>query len=290
MIRGMTGQASRRFSTPVLDAEMDLRSVNSRFFEFRLKSPPKYAAFEGEARRIISQSLGRGKIELGIRAVEKQVSSQALINPVLAEAYLNESRILAEKLGLPFNMTIREILSLPQVLNTENGELDEDSAKRFGVELQALIDSILPMMYTEGKSTVKDIENSLSVIEEAMTTIEVAYPQALERYKQQLLERVLEVSALKAPEERLAVEIEIFASRTCINEEVVRLKNHLGVTREILSGKRDGGSKELDFIAQELNRETNTIASKSSDYKITEKTIVIKSEIEKIREHYRNIV
>ncbi|MGL5255299.1 MAG: YicC/YloC family endoribonuclease [Brevinema sp.] len=290
MIRGMTGQASRRFSTPVLDAEMDLRSVNSRFFEFRLKCPPKYAAFEGEARRIISKTLGRGKIELGIRAVEKQVSSQSLINPVLAEAYLNESRILAEKLNIPFNMTIREILSLPQVLNTENGELDEETINRFGAELQSLIDSILPMMHTEGKSTVQDIEKSLSLIDEAVLIIKDTYPIALERYKQQLLERVLEVSSLKAPEERLAVEIEIFASRTCINEEIVRLVNHLKVTREILSGKRDGGSKELDFIAQELNRETNTIASKSSDYKITEKTIIIKSEIEKIREHYRNIV
>lgn len=291
MIRGMTGQASRRFSTPAFDAEMEIRSINSRYFEFRLKCSTRYASFEGEARRIINNKLARGKIELNLRITEKQLDSQqALINPVLAQAYYNESKKLAETMKLPFSLSIRELLSLPQVLNSEGGEIDEETSALLGKELESLIEAALPMMVTEGEATVKDILQSISLIEGSVKLIAQRYPAALEKYKQNLAERVQEICQTKPSEERLAVEIELFASRTCVNEELVRLKNHLDVSRQILLGKRPGGSKELDFIGQELNREANTIASKSSDYAITEQSIVIKSEIEKMREHYRNIV
>ena len=149
---------------------------------------------------------------------------------------------------------------------------------------------MLPMMIEEGKSTLEDVQKSLDIMVKSLEFVKIKYPQVLDKYKSALRDRVLEVSSLKPSEERLSLELEMFASRTAINEEIVRLDNHIRVMQDILLGKRPETSKELDFIGQEMNREVNTIASKSSDFEITEQTIILKSEIEKMREQFRNLV
>ncbi len=291
MIRGMTGQASLRFSTDTFDVEMEIRSVNSRYFEFRLKCPSRYYALEIGARKLISKKLARGKVDLSLRINEKEVlSKSSLINKPLAKAYLEESQKLAQELNISDIITMRELLSLPQVLNVDMSDVDESVLKLFLDKLDVLIDQMLPMMMTEGESTVNDVNASLTTMENSLSFIKKQYPQVLEKYKENLKERVREVTQTKTPEERLSVEVELFASRTAINEEVVRLDNHIRVMKDILVGKRKDGSKELDFIGQEMNREVNTIASKSSDFEITEQTIILKSEVEKMREQFRNIV
>lgn len=292
MIRGMTGKASLRFSTDNLDVEMEIRSVNSRYFECRVKAPSRFGFLEMDARKIISNKLARGKIDLGIRVVEKQVSpNTSLINIPLAKAYLEESKNLAKELNISDTISLKEILTLPQVLNVEMSEVEEKIANLFIAKTEELVDQMLPMMITEGQATIVDVKSSLSVMEGAVDFIQDRYPSILEQYKQNLKDRVLEVTTAKAPEERLLIEIELFASRTAINEELVRLKNHIRVMHESLDGvRKDVSSKELDFIGQEMNREVNTIASKSSDFAIVEHTIILKSEIEKMREQFRNIV
>ncbi|MGL4394254.1 MAG: YicC/YloC family endoribonuclease [Brevinema sp.] len=291
MIRGMTGQASCRFSTDLFDAEMEIRSVNSRYFEFRIKTPPSYAALEIEARRIVMQKLGRGKIDLALRITEKDADvKNVLINTNLAQKYVEDARKLAQDLGISADISIREVLSLPQVLSVGNEEIDPDATKLILAELDKLVDKMLPMMLVEGESTLKDINTSLEKMEQSVAFIKDRYPKVLDRYKENLKARVLEVCAVKPAEERLAVEIELFASRTAINEELVRLDNHISVMKTMLGDSRSETSKELDFVAQEMNRETNTIASKSSDFEVTEYTIILKSEIEKMREQFRNIV
>lgn len=292
MIRGMTGKASLRFSTDNLDVEMEIRSVNSRYFEFRVKSPLRYGFVEMEARKIISKKLERGKIDLGLRVVEKNVTpNSSLINIPLAKAYLEESQQLAKELNISETISLKEIMSLPQVLNSDTGEVEEKVVNLFVLKINELVDQILPMMITEGKTTIEDIKNSLNIMNTSLSFIQQRYPLVLQKYKEVLKGRVLEISTIKAPEERLLIEIELFASRTAINEELVRLENHIRVMLESLDGiRKDVSSKELDFIAQEMNREVNTIASKSSDFEITEHTIVLKCEIEKMREQFRNIV
>ncbi|MGL4561260.1 MAG: YicC/YloC family endoribonuclease [Brevinema sp.] len=291
MIRGMTGQASCRFSTDLFDAEMEIRSVNSRYFEFRIKTPASYAAIEIEARKIVLQKLGRGKIDVALRINEKDADiKNVLINTQLAKKYLEESHQLATLLGISQEISLREILSLPQVLNVGSIEIDPKSTTIILNQLDQLIDKMIPMMLTEGQNTIIDVSHSLDKIAHSVSFIKERYPKVLDRYKENLKIRVLEVTETKPSEDRLAIEIELFASRTAINEELVRLDNHIGVMRAIFNQTRHESSKELDFIAQEMNRETNTIASKSSDFEITEHTIILKSEIEKMREQFRNIV
>ncbi|MGL4388646.1 MAG: YicC/YloC family endoribonuclease [Brevinema sp.] len=291
MIRGMTGQASCRFSTDFVDGEMEIRSVNSRYFEFRIKTPPSYSAIEIEARRTVLQKLGRGKIDLSLRITDKDADiKNVLINTNLAQKYVQEGRRLAQEIGIAPDISLREVLSLPQVLNVGSDEINPESTKIILKELDQLIDKMLPMMFTEGESTLKDITISLDKMEQSVSFIKERYPKVLDKYKENLKARVLEVSEIKHTEERLVIEIELFASRTAINEELVRLDNHISVMRSMLDGSRSENSKELDFVAQEMNRETNTIASKSSDFEMTEHTIILKSEIEKMREQFRNIV
>jgi len=290
-MRSMTGQASLNFSTDDFDVELEIRSVNSRFFEFRVKTPPRYSILEIEARKIISKRLMRGKIDLNIRINEKSSKIQGtLINTQLAQSYLEECRTLAKVLNISDTLNLRELISLPQVLNNDLGEINSEYITIFIKQIEVLIEKILPMMYAEGESTHRDVSNSLDIIEESLKQIKKQYPHMIKKYKSLLRERVLEISSMKVEEERLSIEIELFASRTAINEEVVRLSNHILVMREIFTKKRKGNSKELDFIAQEMNREVNTIASKSSDFEITEQTIILKSEIEKMREQFRNII
>ncbi len=292
MIRGMTGKSSLRFSTDNLDVEMEIRSVNSRYFEFRIKSPLRYSFLEIEARKIVSKKLERGKIDLSVRVNEKSnIPSGSLINTTLAKAYLLESQQLAKELNIADTMSLKEILSLPQVLNVDMGEVEEGVVALFNTKIEELIDQMLPMMITEGEATIVDIKQSLSLMEKSLEFIKDRYPQVLDKYKNALKERVLEVVTVKPAEERLLMELELFASRTAINEEVVRLASHISTMQESIDGvRKDVSSKELDFIAQEMNREVNTIGSKSSDIEITENTIILKREIEKMREQFRNIV
>ncbi len=292
MIRGMTGKASLRFSNDTMDVEMEIRSVNSRYFEFRIKTPQRYGFLEIEARKIVSKTLERGKIDLSIRVNEKSAPNEgAMFNAVLAKAYLDESRALAANLGINSDISLSTLINLPQVLNSDTSEVSESVIKLFNSKIEELVKSMLPMMLEEGDATKKDVDNSLEIMTESMEFIKDRYPAVLDKYKQSLIDRVKEISAAKAPEDRLAVEVELFASRTSINEELVRLESHIKIMKESIDGlRKDISSKELDFIAQEMNREVNTIASKSSDFSITEHTITLKREIEKMREQFRNIV
>ncbi len=292
MIRGMTGKASLRFSNDTMDVEMEMRSVNSRYFEFRIKTPQRYGFLEIEARKIVSQKLERGKIDLSIRVIEKSVPNDgALFNTALAKAYYQNAESLAKELGIENSLSLSALIALPQVLNSDSAEVSDDTVKLFKSKIEELTDSMLPMMLEEGEYTKKDVDNSLTIMSDSLEFIKERYPLVLDKYKQSLIDRVCEISTAKAPEERLAVEVELFASRTSINEELVRLESHIKIMKESIDGARkDVSSKELDFIAQEMNREVNTIASKSSDFSITEHTIALKREIEKMREQFRNIV
>jgi len=181
-------------------------------------------------------------------------------------------------------------MNLEGIINLERVG-DEEELEKIVIEmLNNLIVRIIEMMNREGMKTREDIESSLSRINESVGVIEALYPQSIEKYKESLRERIQEMSANKIEDNRLMMEIEMVSSRTAINEEIVRLKSHLAQFHNVLVGKIHGDSKKLDFIGQEMNREANTIASKSSDYSIIENTIVIKGEIEKIREQLRNLV
>jgi uncharacterized protein (TIGR00255 family) len=294
MVRSMTGFASDFRSTNRYDITMEIKSVNSRYFEFKLKSPQPVDAFENDIKNVVFEKLRRGKIDFFLRVVEKDAENyQVVVNLELGRKYRTALASLAREVGVTADMNLRDFVSLPHMLEVERKAEDEELSRTLLAMTESVVDKVLEMMYVEGKRTQDDIEASLAAIRTALAAIEKIYPEALEKYKKNLTERISELVGQEASSplasNRILMEVELVASRTAINEEIVRLGSHIQQFEAILSGKAKGDSKKLDFIGQEMNRETNTIASKSSDYGIVENTIVIKGEIEKIREQLRNL-
>ncbi len=290
-MRSMTGFASEMKCTDKYDIFIELKSVNSRYFEFKVKSSYYLNELEVLIRNIVFEKLNRGKIDLFIKVVEKHADNyEVVVNKDLAKKYENALISMAKELGIVAELAVRDFMNLEGIINLERVG-DEEELEKIVIEmLNNLIVRIIEMMNREGMKTREDIESSLSRINESVGVIEALYPQSIEKYKESLRERIQEMSANKIEDNRLMMEIEMVSSRTAINEEIVRLKSHLAQFHNVLVGKIHGDSKKLDFIGQEMNREANTIASKSSDYSIIENTIVIKGEIEKIREQLRNLV
>jgi len=290
-MRSMTGFAAINKTTDAYDVFIEIKSVNSRYFEVRVKSSQYFNDLEMEIRRMLSEKLKRGKVEVFIKVVEKGAENyRVVVNEELAEKYDLAMRKLAQRLESTQRLSLEELSRLDGVLTLEREEAGDELNTLVLSMLNEALEKMLDMMTREGSKTAEDIEHSLNLVEKSVKEIEKVYPEALEKYSQSLHERIQEFVNKNYEENRLLMEIELVASRTAINEEVVRLKSHLSQIRKVLNGKTKGDAKKMDFIAQEMNRETNTIASKSSEYAIIENTILMKGEIEKIREQLRNLV
>ncbi len=296
MIRSMTGYASEFRSTPRYDVTLELKSVNSRYFEFKIKTYASLDEWENEIKAAVFEKLKRGKIDLFVKVVEKDAENfRLVVNYELARKYEAALKSLAENLGIVPDLSMKDFLSLgDSVIQVERTPGTEELRDLLLSMLGSLLEKILDMMNLEGRKTRDDVEKSLAVIESCVSKIEALYPESLEKYRAGLKDRIREMfpesgAPAGLDNGRLLMEVDMVASRTAINEEIVRLKSHLAQFRGILSGKSGGDSRKLDFIGQEMNRETNTIASKSGDYQIIENTIAIKGEIEKIREQIRNV-
>jgi uncharacterized protein (TIGR00255 family) len=290
----MTGFASETRNTEQYDITVELKSLNSRYFEFKLKTGAFIDQWENDLKSAVYEKLKRGKVELYIKIIEKEAKSyNIIVNNELAAKYKNAIKELARNLSVPGEISIGDCLYLDGILQIERTNGFEDLQKILMEMIGSVTHKILDMMYMEGSKTKDDIEASLSLIEKSIAEIEIIYPANLEKYKRSLKERILELMSENSDDvfnsNRIIMEVEIMASRTAINEEIVRLKSHLTQLHNILEEKVHGDSKKMDFISQEMNREANTISSKSVDYKIIENTILIKSEIEKIREQLRNL-
>lgn len=294
MMRSMTGFASDFRSTELYDIAMEIKSVNSRYFEFKLKSYSLVDEWENDIKNVVFERLRRGKIDLFLKIVEKNAQNyNIVVNTELAKKYEAAVLSLSQQLSIVPEVSMKDFLALGNILQVERIGGSDGLLEAILEMLRSLLDKVVSMMAIEGEKTKEDIEKSLDHIQQSLTVIERQYPESLEKYKSGLKDRLHELypEAKEDPlsNNRFLMEMEMVASRTAINEEVVRLKSHLYQFRSILTGKVSGDSKKLDFIGQEMNRETNTIASKSADYTIIENTITIKGEIEKVREQLRNL-
>ena len=281
-------------NTDQYDLTVELKSLNSRYFDFKVKSSAFIDEWENDLKNIVYERLKRGKIDLYIKIVEKEAKSyNIIVNRELAKKYKSAIFDLKESLDLKDDVSLRDFLSIGGILQIERMGGFEDLHEILTEMLKRVTLKILDMMHREGKKTKDDIEASLALIDKRLEEIEKLYPPNLEKFKQGLKDRLMELLPESLEDlltnNRLLMEAEIMAGRTAINEEIVRLKSHLGQFGKILDEKIAGDSKKMDFISQEMNREVNTIASKSTDYNIIENTIFIKGEIEKIREQLRNL-
>ena len=270
---------------------IEMKSVNNRYLDLNIRMPKFMISLEEEIRKIINTRLNRGKVDVFInyKSYDK-ASAMPKLNLEVAKGYYNCLNELQKEFNIENDITVSKLANFPEVLTLEEKEENLDEVlKEIKPLIEVSLDKMLEMRIREGEKLKEDILIKLDAIEEKVKIIENFAEDLPKTYKQKLEERLSELTkGLNVDEERIAVEVAIFADKVAIDEEVIRLKSHIGQMRKTLNLEEPVGRK-LDFIVQEMNRETNTIGSKANDINITNIVIDIKNLIEKIREQVQNI-
>lgn len=292
-IFSMTGYGKGVAEQDGRKATVELKSVNHRFLDLGLKLPKSLMFAEDGLRKAIQKSISRGHIDLFISFDDDREKQQNAfkVDYDLAAKYVLAARELQGRCLIQNNFYVSEVMRMPDVITRETEEEeDEDFIARLVMQACAhALDSLNVMRRREGESLAKDLLAKLDNIEATIPKIEQLAPKTLEEYRDKLSARIKEyLHEVPLDEDKLLNEVAFFSDRICIDEEITRLHTHISHFKEIL---KDGGAvgKKLDFIVQEMNRETNTIGSKCNNAQITECVIFLKSEIEKMREQVQNL-
>lgn len=292
MIRSMTGYGRAQQTVNGWDLTVEIKSVNHRFFEFSARIPRAWGYLEEKLKAAVGGRVARGKVDVTVTAFStaEQAGAQVEINHTLARCYLDSIRALGRDLMLDDDVTLSGLVRFGDIFAVRRAEDDADAV--CDVVLQVLapaIDQFLQMREREGQRLREDILARLVRLEAGLAQVEELSPRTAEEYRARLYAKLQELLAdTQVEESRILTEAAIFAEKTAVAEETVRLHSHIGQLREILGQGQPAGRK-LDFLVQELNREANTIGSKAQDVEITRLVVEIKSEIEKIREQVQNI-
>ena len=291
MIRSMTGYGRDQQLLHGRSITVEIRSVNHRYFEFSCRAPRGCAFLEDRLKRALQSAISRGKVEvaLTLQTVESRNTSVA-VDHALAGQYITALRALGEEYSLPDDLTLSTICRLPDIFTLCRGEEDEEElAADVLLVLQNALKQFVAMRETEGERLKADVLSRLVAMEEHLTFVEERSPQTIAEYRARLTAKLTELLNGAVPDEnRILTEAAIVADRLAVDEETVRLRSHFAQLRKILESPEPVGRK-LDFLVQEMNRETNTIGSKCSDTAIASHVVEMKSEIEKIREQIQNI-
>ena len=293
MIKSMTGFGRGEFTDEKRSVTCEIRSVNHRFCEMTVKLPRRYQFAEDKIKAKVKAAAPRGKIDIAIMIDDLGMnSSEIRLNTEAAKAYFDSLTKIKEVLPqLSGEIDLKLISSMPEVLKTVPAEEDEEEILSAIISaVDNAIEQYDAMKVAEGGRLISDIVERGQLILNTVKDIEVYAPQVAENYKQKMKERLAELLGDSAtiPEDRILLEAAVFADKSNITEEIVRLKSHCQQLSDICGGKEPAG-KKLDFLVQEMNRESNTIGSKANDINITDKVLILKAEIEKIREQVQNL-
>lgn len=292
MIRSMTSfgrssseEGKKRFFT------VEMKSVNSRYLDANIRMPKSLISLEEEIRKMINNSLSRGKVDVFVNLkTYNEGNGVPKVDINLAQGYLQCLKEIEEKLGVKNDISVMQIARLPEVITVVE---EEDKTEEIWQEIRPLIEESLNMMISmreaEGNKLKEDILSKITTVEELVSKVEEFADDIPKVFKVKLEERLKELLGnVDIDENRVAMEVCMFADKSTVDEEIIRLRSHINQVRETLKLNEPVGRK-LDFIVQEMNRETNTIGSKSSDIKMTNIVIDIKNILEKIREQVQNI-
>ncbi len=293
MIKSMTGFGRGEYTDEKRSISCELRSVNHRFCEISVRIPRRYQFAEEKIKARVKAVAPRGKIDVGITAEDLGMNSnQICLNIEAAKEYYKSLQELKEQIpGLSGDIDIKILSQMPEVLKTVPAEEDEEEILScILIAVDRALEKYDEMKVTEGAKLVEDIIARGELIRSTVESIEEYAPQVAIYYTQKMKERIEELLAGGAtiPEDRILLEAAVFADKSNITEEIVRLKSHCSQLKSICEGKEAAG-KKLDFLVQEMNRESNTIGSKANDINITDKVLILKAEIEKIREQVQNL-
>ena len=291
MVLSMTGYGRAGAVLHGRDIKVELRSVNSRYLEYSSRLPRSCFFLEDKLKKLVAARVSRGKVELSL-SIQNVTAADTVVsvNWGLAEGYRAALTSMVERMDLKNDVTVGMLARFPDVLTQTAAPTDEDALWQ-DVESIAnqAIDAFVTMRAAEGEKLKADVESRLQNVEALVGQIEQATEGRVKAYSDRLYARLRELLEDRNIEEsRLVTEAAIFADKTAIDEETVRLHSHVAQYRQILELNEPIGRK-LDFLTQELNRESNTIGSKCQDVAITRLVVELKSEIEKIREQIQNI-
>lgn len=291
MVRSMTGFGRAVCETDGYVVTVELKSVNHRYFEFSLRCPRQYGFIEDKIKSFVNSKVSRGKVDcfVGIEALDTE-SADVVVNKTLAGAYVRALDELCADYGLNKDYGASTVARFPDVLVVRKSEEDEDKIWQLvkTVASQA-VDKFIAMREVEGQKMYDDVYARSQFILDTVAYIEERSPQTVKEYNDKLVERVHELLGdVSLDEGRILQEVAIYADKVAVAEETVRLRSHISQLRDFISADEPVGRK-LDFLVQEINRETNTIGSKCSDVEIARKVVEVKAEIEKIREQIQNI-
>ncbi len=291
MIKSMTGFGRAEVSFEQKKFIVEVKSVNHRYLDMNIRIPKRFNVFENEIRNIVKKYATRGKIDMYISYENVGEDSCNLkFNEELANQYVKYYDVISEKYGIENNLTTSLIANCHDVLTMADTEEDVDAMWEYLAQtVNDAMSAFVTEREKEGKNLACDLQSKLKNVKEIVEFVSVRSPQVLEEYRQRLWDKVNEVLNDKTVDEnRIATEVVIYSDKMCVDEEIVRLLSHIDKMSNELNGSQDVG-KKLDFLAQEMNREANTIMSKSNDLEVTDKGIELKVEIEKIREQIQNI-
>lgn len=291
MIRSMTGFGREHKVIDGREYLVEIRSVNSRYYEFTAKLPRQYMYLEEKLKTLLKEKISRGKVEVSLSVYNiKSKETAVTVNDLVVENYVTAMREAGEKFGLKDDLSLNSIFKMTDAFNVVREDVDEEEIWLAVKETaEGALDKFVKMRETEGEKMKADILEKLSNIEAMIEKVCEYSPETVKAYRERLMAKMTEILENKQiDEQRILLEAGIFAEKIAVDEETVRLKSHFEQFRKMLDTEELVGRK-LDFLVQELNRETNTIGSKAQDLRITRIVVDVKSEIEKIREQIQNI-
>ena len=287
----MTGYGSAKGSVEGQEITIELKSVNNRYLDCSVRLPRNFLFAEDTVKQAVSAGVSRGKVDVFVSAQASQDSGTVVsVNEELARGYRDAVARIGETLGLESGLNAFSLARFPDVLTVERRELDKDKAAAALSDITAkAVEEFNAMREREGERLRRDMLGKLETIEGLVSVVEERSPQTVKEYRERLEARLRDILADRSlDEQRVITEAAIFADRTAVDEETVRLRSHIAQFRTMLEEGSPIGRK-MDFLVQEFNRESNTIGSKCSDASLAKVVVDLKSEIEKIREQLQNV-
>lgn len=291
MLKSMTGYGRVKQENSFREILVEIRSVNHRYLDLNIKVPRVYGFLEDAVKKHVSGVLARGKVDLYI-SVRTKDGGDLKISPNMPviDGYMDALKAVAERHGLTSDVTPLALLQLPDAMAVDKEEAD---AEQITGEVLSVLDQTLEeynaMRGKEGQKLCEDVAYRAGLVRGYVDLVEQRSPDSVEEYRQRIAARMEEIlDGSELSKQRILSEAALFADKVSVTEELVRLKSHLAQLDSMLRSPVAVGRK-LDFLVQELNRETNTIGSKANDYEIAKTVVEMKAEIEKIREQIQNL-
>lgn len=291
MIRSMTGYGRHQASVDGMDITVEIKSVNHRYYEYSSRLPRVYGFLDDKLKTYLQGRIARGKVDVFVSIdMVDAPGSEVVANYALAEGYLKALQDLSEKYGLKNDVSVMALARYPDILTVRKAPEDEDAIWNAVRQVaDRALDAFIAMREKEGARMKEDVLSRAAAILQAVGQVEERSPQTVREHMDKVQARMRELlDGAAVDEQRLLTEAALYADKIAVAEETVRLRSHLHQLEQLLDGDEAVGRK-LDFLVQEINREANTIGSKSQDVDLARIVVDIKAEVEKIREQIQNI-